>query len=262
MRFLITNDDGISSPFIHELIHALREAGHDLCVAAPSSEQSWIGAAKSRSRPVAVRAVDHGFGCPSWSIDGTPSDCVNIALDHLVPDRWTPDAVISGINVGMNASLGFIIASGTVSGAYEGLLHGIPSVAVSQDMTSEIFEYLKTTGGKPEGPLLATLRYSAARSARLIPELVATTPPRSFLLHNLNFPNPCGPETQIRRTVPARSIIPGLFSPASQEGTHRMVFNYGEDLSPKHPLTDRAALAAGFISHTLLDYTRLGVPES
>jgi len=62
----------------------------------------------------------------------------------------------------------------------------------------------------------------------------------------------------VRRTMPARVVVPRLFSPAADDGTHRLVFRYGEDLSPPELLTDRGALAAGQISHTILDYTKLG----
>jgi len=78
-------------------------------------------------------------------------------------------------------------------------------------------------------------------------------------VHNVNFPLPCGPATPVRRTVPAHVVVPGLFTPAQDDGTHRLVFRLGDDLSPAEPLTDRAALAAGAISHTVLDYRRLGL---
>ena len=77
-------------------------------------------------------------------------------------------------------------------------------------------------------------------------------------MHNVNFPLPCTPASEVRRTVPARVVVPGLFSPAADDGTHRLIFRLGDDLSPAEPLTDRAALAAGFISHTVLDYKQLG----
>ena len=256
MRFLVTNDDGIDSVFLHELVHALRAAGHELTVVAPKTEQSWIGAAKSRNRAVSSERADRGFGCPTWVVDGTPSDCVNIALAHLVDQR--PDAVVSGINLGLNTSLCFILASGTVAGAWEGALHGLPGVALSQDLTFEVYDHLKYAGGVPDAALLATLKTSAAHAARLVPGLVAATAPRSFVVHNLNFPYPCLADSALRRTVPARVVAPGLFGPAADDGTHRMIFKFGEDLSPAEPLTDRTALATGFISHTVLDYTQLG----
>lgn len=258
MRFLVTNDDGIHSVFLHELVHALRDAGHELYVAAPKTEQSWVGAAKSRSRPVHAVAADRGLGCATWIIDGTPSDAVNIAVGHLLPRDVQLDAVLSGINVGLNASLGFIIASGTVAGAFEGALHGLPAVAFSQDLTFELYNELKAAGDVPSAELHEIVRISARHAARLAPALAAVTAPRSFIVHNVNFPLPCTPRNEVRRTVPARVVVPGLFSPAGDDGTHRLIFRLGDDLSPAEPLTDRAALAAGYISHTVLDYKQLG----
>lgn len=258
MRFLVTNDDGIESVFLHELVHALRSAGHELYVVAPKREQSWIGAAKSRNRPVHATPADRGFGCPTWIVDGTPSDGINIAVGHLLPPKIEIDAVISGINVGLNASLGFIIASGTIAGAWEGALHGLPAIAFSQDLTSELYDQLKAAGDVPQPELYAILRISAQHAARLAPEFAAATPPRSFIVHNVNFPLPCRPDSEVRRTVPARVVVPGLFTPAGDDGTHRLIFRLGDDLSPPEPLTDRAALSAGYISHTVLDYKKLG----
>ena len=257
MRFLITNDDGINSIFLHELVHALRVDGHSLAIVAPKHEQSWIGAAKSRNRPVHACADDRGFNCPTWIVDGTPSDCVNIALGHLLRDSF--DGVLSGINVGLNASLGFIIASGTIAGAWEGALHGLPSIAFSQNLTMTLYDQLKANGGVPDAALHTTLKASAKHAARMAPQLIAATAPKHFFVHNVNFPLPCTAESAVHRTVPARVVVPGLFSPAADDGTHRLVFRHGDDLSPPTPLTDRAALAAGFISHTVLDYTKLGV---
>ena len=258
MRFLVTNDDGIESVFLHELVHALRAAGHHVFVAAPKREQSWIGAAKSRNRPVHAAHVDRGLGCPTWVVDGTPSDAVNIAIGHLLPSGTAIDAVISGINVGLNASLGFIIASGTIAGAWEGALHGLPAIAFSQDLTFELFDQLKAAGDVPTPEVHAIVKISAQHAARLAPQFAAATERCSFTVHNVNFPLPCRIDTEVRRTVPARVVVPGLFSSAGDDGTHRLIFRLGEDLSPAAPLTDRAALSAGYISHSVLDYRKLG----
>lgn len=256
MRFLVTNDDGIESVFLHELVRALQAAGHELGVVAPRVEQSWIGAAKSRHRPVRSSRHDSGLGCPTWTVDGTPSDCVNIAIGHLLPFR--PEAVLSGINIGLNASLGFILGSGTVAAACEGALHGIPGVALSQSLSVPDYERLKLSGGAPGPELLETLRISAGHAARVAPALAAQTPALSFIVHNVNFPYPCRADSQARRTVPARALMPGLFSPQAADGTHRLVFKLAECMPPGVPLTDRAALDAGFISHTVLDFSKLG----
>lgn len=258
MRFLVTNDDGIHSVFLHELVHALRAAKHEVYVVAPKCEQSWIGAAKSRNRPVHATVADRGLGCPTWIVDGTPSDAVNITVGHLLPRGLELHAVLSGINVGRNVSLGFVIASGTIAGAWEGALHGLPAIAFSQDLTAQLYDQLKAAGDIPEAGLHEILKISAQHAARLAPQLASATLPRSFIVHNVNFPLPCRPESEVRRTVPARVVVPGLFTPAADDGTHRLIFRLGDDLSPPEPLTDRAALARGYISHSVLDYKKLG----
>lgn len=258
MKLLVTNDDGIGSQFLHELIRALREAGHELRVVAPVTEQSWTGASKTRHRPVKSAEVNRGFGCPTWMVDGTPSDCVNIALAHLVPDAKEIEGVVSGINVGFNCSLGFILASGTVAGAWEGAIHGLPAMAVSQDVTPEIYDHLKERGGEPDGALLSSLRHTADRTAQLVGDVLGGTPRNSFTVHNLNFPHPHAPGTAIRRTVPAQVNVPGLFSPAADDGSHRLLWGKIHDVSPAEPLTDIACLGLGCISHTVLDYRKLG----
>lgn len=260
MKLLLTNDDGIDSPFLRALADRLRADGHAVSVVAPRHEQSWVGAAKSRNRPVRSTPADVGLGCPTWIVDGTPSDCVNIALDHLLGDR--PDGVLSGINVGLNASLGFIIASGTVAGAWEGVLHGLPAIAFSQNVTVQVYDELKASRGQPDPDLARTLAASAAHAARLAPELLAASAGRPFLLHNVNFPYPCGSDTAVRRTVPAHMLVPRLFSPQADDGTHRLIFRMGDDVSPAGLGTDREALEAGLISHSVLDFTRLGVPPA
>jgi 5'-nucleotidase len=256
MKLLVTNDDGVGSPFLHELIFALKAAGHELYVVAPVSEQSWTGASKTRTRRVKSAAADRGFGCPTWIVDGTPSDCVNIAIAHLLPTKV--DGVVSGINVGFNCTLAFIIASGTVAGAWEGALHGLPAVAVSQDVSEAVYYQLKDHGYVPEGELLTTLKFSAARAAELAGELLAQTPPHSFTVHNLNFPHPCRPGTELKRTVPAHFLVPGLFTAADEEGRHQLVWTQGQDVTPPGLLTDLKCIEAGHISHTVLDYRKLG----
>lgn len=260
MKLLVTNDDGISSVFLHELIFALQAAGHETFVVAPASEQSWTGASKTRTRLVKSAAVDRGFGCPTWMVDGTPSDCVNIGLAHLLPPETAKslDGVVSGMNVGFNCTLAFIIASGTVAGAWEGALHGLPAIAVSQDVSEETYYRLKDHGGVPEGALRETLKIAAKRAAQLAGELIPATPRRSFTVHNLNFPDPCRPDTPVQRTVPAHFFVPGLFTAADEEGRHKLIWTAGEDVSPPEPLTDLRCVESDRISHTVLDFRKLG----
>ena len=258
MHLLLTNDDGYDNPFLHALARALMAAGHQLSIVAPLREQSWIGSAKSRHRPVRSAPADQGLGCPMWTVDGTPGDCVGIGLAHLLPNAGLsrPEAVVSGINVGYNASLGFILASGTLGGAWEGAVEGLPAMAFSQELPAETYGKLAEHGQAPSAELMAVVNTSAAHAARVVPASAAACPP--FTVHNFNFPHPCRPDSEIRRTIPARVHVGQLFGPADEHGDHRFVYHAGRDISPAEPLTDRAALAAGFISHTIIDYTKLG----
>ena len=120
---LLTNDDGVHSAGITSLARSLAHLGQVITV-APDGERSASSQALTLWRPIRYQEV----GVDRYSVEGTPADCVIIALNHILPDR--PDLVISGINRGCN--LGHDIAySGTVAGAMEGARHGIPSAAVS-----------------------------------------------------------------------------------------------------------------------------------
>ncbi|MBE36826.1 MAG: 5'/3'-nucleotidase SurE [Opitutaceae bacterium] len=256
MKLLVTNDDGIDSVFLHELVASLQRAGHELFIVAPASEQSWKGASKTRDRAVKSLAIDRGFGCPSWTVDGTPSDCVNIALEHLIDGEV--DGVVSGINEGFNCSIGFVIASGTVAGAWEGALHGLPAIAVSQDVSEAVYVNLKEEGGKPNEELLSSIKMAADHTARLAGELLPQTARNSFTIHNVNFPYPCLPESIVKRTVPATMLMPGFFTAADANGMHKLLWTEANDISPHEPLTDVRCVSEKHISHSILDYRKLG----
>jgi len=120
---LITNDDGISSPGLSALASALEAVG-EVWVYAPDREQSAVSHGISIHRPLRVQEV----GERRFMVDGTPTDCVMLAVHELLEGR--PDLVISGINNGANLG-DDLTYSGTVAGAHEGMLLGIPSIAVS-----------------------------------------------------------------------------------------------------------------------------------
>jgi len=121
---LVTNDDGIHAPGIALLAAAMADIG-DVVVCAPLSEQSAVGHGISLHRPLRAEEIE-----PSWYwVDGTPTDCVLLAVRRLLRDR-KPQLVVSGVNRGPNLG-DDVTYSGTVAGAYEGMLQGIPSIAVS-----------------------------------------------------------------------------------------------------------------------------------
>ena len=124
MRILVSNDDGYSAPGIEALVQALQGLG-DLTIVAPETNCSGASNSLTLNRPLSVRQASNGF----YYVNGTPSDCVHIALTGLLDFR--PDLVVSGINNGANMGEDTLY-SGTVAAATEGFLFGIPSIAFSQ----------------------------------------------------------------------------------------------------------------------------------
>jgi len=120
---LITNDDGVVAPGIRAVADALRDFA-EVVVAAPDRERSAASHSISLDRPLRVDEIEPG----TYAIDGTPVDCVYLALLHLVPRK--PDLVVSGINNGFNLGSD-VFYSGTVAGAVEGALRGVPALAIS-----------------------------------------------------------------------------------------------------------------------------------
>jgi 5'-nucleotidase len=126
---LVSNDDGVDAPGVAALTAAMAELG-DVYVVAPLYEQSAVGHAITVRDPVRARPVGRGFGqaVEAYGVQGTPADCVKLAVNQLLPRR--PTLVVSGINRGPNTAVN-VIYSGTVSAATEAAILGIDSVAVS-----------------------------------------------------------------------------------------------------------------------------------
>ncbi len=127
MEILVTNDDGIDSPGIYALARELKKIGN-VTVIAPDRQQSAVGHALSVDKPLRVHNYYKNGEIFGRSINGTPSDCAKLALSTLLDKK--PDLLVSGINHGQNTAVN-ILYSGTVSAATEGMLAGIPSIAVS-----------------------------------------------------------------------------------------------------------------------------------
>lgn len=159
VKILLTNDDGIHSDGLHKLEEALREIG-DVYVVAPMSEMSGASHSLTLSRPLRIRRIDERH----WSVDGTPTDCVTLALNQILPPELRPDICASGINYGPN--LGDDASySGTVAGALEATILGVPGLAFSLN-AREKFDFVPSarvalditrkalSDGLPEGTLL------------------------------------------------------------------------------------------------------------
>jgi len=124
-RILITNDDGIHSEGLEALEAAMNEIG-DVYVVAPESEMSGASHSLTLGRPLRIRHIDDHH----WTVDGTPTDCVTLALNRILSNGERPDICVSGINHGANLG-DDATYSGTVAGAMEATILGLPGLAFS-----------------------------------------------------------------------------------------------------------------------------------
>ncbi len=169
MRILITNDDGIHAPGLGVLEDIAREISDDVWVVAPETDQSGVSHSISLSDPLRLRLVSER----RYAVRGTPSDCAIMGVRHILKDR-RPDLLLSGINRGQNAAED-VTYSGTIAGAIEGTLLGIPSIALSQ-------AYDRSTGVTDR-----LFECAAVRGAEIVWKIAEAGIPTNTLV-NVNFP--------------------------------------------------------------------------
>lgn len=226
-RILVTNDDGIHSDGIRALADALKPLG-EVTVVAPLTEASAIGHALTLRRPLRIET----FGPGVYAVDGTPTDCVNIAI-KIILDGRTPDLVASGINKGYNLG-DDVTYSGTVAGALEAALLGIPAVAVSRG---------EWRPGVDFGP--------AARAGATVAAAMLARPlsPRTFL--NVNVP-PVAPKG-FRVTVQGlRNHETSVTARVDPRGREYYWIDEAQCQWQDHPRSDYVATREGYISVTPL----------
>jgi 5'-nucleotidase len=236
---LVTNDDGVRSEGIHALARAVAKLG-TVVVVAPHIEASAIGHALTLRRPLRVELV----GDQVYEVDGTPTDCVNIALTKILTSP--PDLILSGINKGYNLG-DDVTYSGTVAGAMEGALLGIPSIAVSLERSPGVYDF----------------QHAALAAAQVAERLLAgnSLPPRTFL--NINVPG--GRPKGIRVTVQARrNHITVVDERTDPRGKPYYWIEEGENDWEPHDRSDYQAVRDGFVSLTplqpdLTDYNALAL---
>ena len=127
MRILLVNDDGVFAKGIYHLAKAVADLG-EVWIVAPREQCSAMSHRVNFGRKFLVRKEQVLDGIPAYSVDGTPADCVKVAVNHILPEK--PDIVFSGINDGYNTGVN-ILYSGTVAAAMEALVQGIPAIAFS-----------------------------------------------------------------------------------------------------------------------------------
>ena len=235
-RILVTNDDGYRSDGIRALAAALRTGG-DVTIVAPVEEASAIGHALTLRHPLRLERIADQI----YAVDGTPTDCVNIAVTQVF--KGLPDLVVSGINKGYNLG-DDITYSGTVAGALEGALLGIPSIAVSLRATRGDYDFTH-----------------AARAAAAMADAILRRPLPSRTFLNINVPK--GAPKGYRVTVQAkRNHVTSVAERHDPKGRPYYWIEEGQNEWEPHDRSDYQAVRDGYVSVTplqpdLTDYDAL-----
>ena len=232
MRVLLTNDDGITATGLNAMRRALLQLPDvDLEVIAPDSNRSATGRAVTLRDPIWVDEVEFGDGTTGFATDGTPVDCVRFASLGLIDSP--PELIVSGINHGANLG-DDITYSGTVAAALEGIMLGIPALAVS------------LAGGRGFEPL-------ARFVARLVDELDEVPMPEGTLL---NVNGPAGELNGARACRLGKRVYNDKMELTEEaEGGRRRYRLYGQEPGYEHEDgTDFAAIAEGLIAVTPLHF--------
>jgi 5'-nucleotidase len=228
---LVTNDDGIDSPGLSALARALLRVD-DVCVIAPNRNWTAAGHTKTLDRPLRVTRIRlPGTRLEAYSSDGSPSDCVALGFLGLAPER--PRLVVSGINTGPNMGSD-ITYSGTVSAAMEGVVSGVPAIAIS---LADYFEW--------------DFAYAARFAARLAKRVLVAELDSDVLL-NVNVPR--GRRKEIRGVqvtrLGRREYKDELIRRQDPFGRDYYWIGGGPPGGTGEPGTDLHAVAAGYVSIT------------
>ncbi len=234
---LLTNDDGINSEGIYTLYQALKEdGGFDVRVVAPDKERSSVGHAITVFHPISVRKEFKEEGFFGYAVDGTPADCVKIAINAIL--EKSPDLLISGINRGPNLGES-IIYSGTVSAAIEGAILGVPSIAVSIDNTID-----------PD------YNYAASFIRRLAGQVIENGGIPSGTLINVNIPDVCEDEikgVKITRQSSAK-VVDKFIKRVDPRGKNYYWMDWDFNGEPEDEDSDYGAVKNNYISITPIHY--------
>ncbi len=243
LNVLLTNDDGIEAEGLQAMRAALAGMeGVRLVVIAPDGNRSAMARSITTRRPLWVAQTPFSDGTVGYASDGTPVDCVRLASLGLVED-FQPDLVVSGINHGANLG-DDITYSGTVAAALEGVVLGIPAIAVSQQSRARALDF-RYDGG-------FGFEIAAMFVARLVERIEDVPLPASTLL-NVNVP--AGEPSGVEVTRLGKRIYKDELKLEREEEHRRRYWIYGSDPGfHDEPGTDLAAVAAGRVAVTPIHF--------
>jgi len=249
VHILLTNDDSHRSPLLSLLLEYLKTLG-DVTIVVPMEEQSWTGKSMTRFRPLYVDEILLN-GTRAFCVDGTPADCVNLGLHHLVPQK--PDIVVSGINIGRNTGVGFALSSGTVGACLEGNIAGIPGIAISQDLEHEVYMHW----GGHRSFLPETVERLGTGLVPLLPRLVdhlLSGRLEPFVTWNVNLPVDLSPDCPLVHTVLGHSFYDSCFEKQGARYRHNLKVYHADE----RPMSDGVVIREGKASLTRIDMRDLG----
>jgi 5'-nucleotidase len=241
MRILITNDDGINAPGLQVLTQIATEIagpGGEVWTVAPAFEQSGVGHCISYTHPMMIAEL----APRRFAAEGSPADCVLAAI-YDVLDGAKPDLVLSGVNRGNNAAEN-VLYSGTIGGAMEAALQGVPAIALSQ--------YFGPGNADLADPFDSARQHGAAVVRALLERGLWTTDDYR-VFYNVNFPPLSGAATRGVRVAPQGFRRDTAFSVEphqSPSGCKFLWIKGGHQHTPTAPGSDAAVNLEGFISVT------------
>ncbi len=236
MHILLTNDDGIYAPGLAAMERALERLGK-VSVVAPAVEQSGVGHSITFLSPLMAKEVFDGERRRGWAVEGSPADCVKLAIAEFCPQ---PDILVSGINGGLNLGIN-VLYSGTVAGATEGAVFGIKSFAVSLEYDEH-----------------AKFEAAAEIAVRLIEQILALRDSGEHPLYNINIPTEALERATEVRVVPMATVgWPAEFDRREDPKGRPYYWAMGIPAVPAAgEMTDLEAWQKGFVTLTPLRIDR------
>lgn len=235
MRILVTNDDGIAATGLSVLIDIAKQLSDDVWVVAPETNQSGVSHAITIHHPIRIRKLEE----KKYAVQGTPTDCVLMGVEEILNDK-KPDLVLSGVNRGQNMA-DDVTYSGTVAGAMEGSILGIPSIALSQSFSFQEGGKVKWNTAKTLGP-------------DLIRKLIDHGWPQNTLI-NINFPDRTPEEvagTMVTHQGHRDQNVRKVDARRDTHGSNYYWYDFRRTPSEPEKGTDLWAVYSGYVSVTPL----------
>jgi len=247
---LLTNDDGVDSPALLPFARALYEIA-PVKVVVPAQERSWVGKAITRFDEVRVERIVRE-GIEMFVADGYPADCTQLGVHSLFGAK--PDMVLSGINVGLNQGLGFLLSSGTVGAAAEGWIAGLPAVAFS---TGSPFDHRGWAKRAWSGEAGAFWEIAAALAVDVLADIRRAGFPAGIDVLSVNFPDDAGLVSPRRITSLAKVGYDNIFR-EHEPGRFIHDFNTGLRMIGDLKGSDVETLRSGGVAITPIQLAHTG----